>query len=325
MLNKRSRDPPGVGVSGKCALESSCTRSTPGGTSGTGSALNPVWVSSAENPVPNVPFARLLRERRLGLPGPVLNVLFMVVSKNGVASLSWILVGLEGSLIQDSFFYVGVPNVSASVFSIERCDLPAVKATDRQSHLTGHLSRLPLDWTFKFGWSYQLPPRQHLLCLSTSSRPCWFFSISSSDRAQRHASLSSHRSPMLSFHYSNSLPITFTASHPAFSTMSCIQGITFLFMLSIVTEVSICCTFRLHLQSECTMSSLFAPKTNLSTIRVRFMMDRLLFPETFANTLAHLWMNKVHRTQLLKERNFLAVRALDFFCLWSSQRACCTC
>ena len=42
------------------------------------------------------------------------------------------------------------------------------------------------------------------------------------------------------------------------------------------------------------------------------MIDRLLFPETFADTLAHLWMNKVHRTQLLKERNFLAVRALDF-------------
>ena len=42
------------------------------------------------------------------------------------------------------------------------------------------------------------------------------------------------------------------------------------------------------------------------------MIDRFLFPGTFADTLAHLWMNKVHRTQLLKERNFLAVRALDF-------------
>ena len=55
------------------------------------------------------------------------------------------------------------------------------------------------------------------------------------------------------------------------------------------------------------------------------MVDRLLFPETFADTLAHLWMNRVPRTQLLKERNFLAVRALDFFSLWSSQRARCTC
>ena len=45
----------------------------------------------------------------------------------------------------------------------------------------------------------------------------------------------------------------------------------------------------------------------------RPMIDRFLFPKTFADTLAHLWMNKVHRTQLLKERNFLAVRALDFF------------
>ena len=42
------------------------------------------------------------------------------------------------------------------------------------------------------------------------------------------------------------------------------------------------------------------------------MIDRLLFPETFADTLAHLWMKIVHGTQLLKERNFLAVRALDF-------------
>ena len=55
------------------------------------------------------------------------------------------------------------------------------------------------------------------------------------------------------------------------------------------------------------------------------MIDRFLFTGTFADTLAHLWMNKVHRTQLLKERNFLAVRALVFFRLWSSQRACCTC
>ena len=31
----------------------------------------------------------------------------------------------------------------------------------------------------------------------------------------------------------------------------------------------------------------------------------------FADTLAQLWMNEVPRTQLLKERNFLAVRALD--------------
>ena len=43
------------------------------------------------------------------------------------------------------------------------------------------------------------------------------------------------------------------------------------------------------------------------------MIDRCLFPGTFADILAHLWMNKVPRTQLLKERNFLAVRALDFF------------
>ena len=43
------------------------------------------------------------------------------------------------------------------------------------------------------------------------------------------------------------------------------------------------------------------------------MIDRCLFPGTFADILAHLWMNKVHRTQLLKERDFLAVRALDFF------------
>ena len=43
------------------------------------------------------------------------------------------------------------------------------------------------------------------------------------------------------------------------------------------------------------------------------MIDRFLFPGTFADTLAHLWMNKGHRTQLLKERNFLAVRALVFF------------
>ena len=26
------------------------------------------------------------------------------------------------------------------------------------------------------------------------------------------------------------------------------------------------------------------------------MIDRLLFPEKFADILAHLWMNKVHRT-----------------------------
>ena len=42
------------------------------------------------------------------------------------------------------------------------------------------------------------------------------------------------------------------------------------------------------------------------------MIDRCLFPGTFADILAHLWMNKVSRTQLLKERDFLAVRALDF-------------
>ena len=60
------------------------------------------------------------------------------------------------------------------------------------------------------------------------------------------------------------------------------------------------------------MSCLFTPRTDLSTIRVRPMIDRLLFPETFGDTLAHLWMNKVHRTQVLKERIFLAVRALDF-------------
>ena len=41
------------------------------------------------------------------------------------------------------------------------------------------------------------------------------------------------------------------------------------------------------------------------------MIDRLLFPETFADTLARLWVNEVPRTQLLEERNFLAVRALD--------------
>ena len=43
------------------------------------------------------------------------------------------------------------------------------------------------------------------------------------------------------------------------------------------------------------------------------MIDRCLFPGTFADILAHLWMNKVSRTQLLKERDFLAVRALVFF------------
>ena len=59
------------------------------------------------------------------------------------------------------------------------------------------------------------------------------------------------------------------------------------------------------------MTCLSTPRTDLSTIRVRPMIDRLLFPETFADTLAQLWMNEVHRTQLLKERNFLAVRALD--------------
>ena len=58
-------------TSAECALESSCTRSTPGGTSGTGSALNPVRVSSAENPEPNVLFARHLREPPLGLPSPL--------------------------------------------------------------------------------------------------------------------------------------------------------------------------------------------------------------------------------------------------------------
>ena len=54
----------------------------------------------------------------------------------------------------------------------------------------------------------------------------------------------------------------------------------------------------------------------LCTIRARPMVDRLLFPETFADTLAHLWMNKVHRTQLLKERDFpgCARRWIFFVC-----------
>ena len=59
-------------------------------------------VSSAENPVPNVLFARHLTEPPLGLQRIVLNVHFMVLSEDIVTSLSCIFCGLKGSLIQDS-------------------------------------------------------------------------------------------------------------------------------------------------------------------------------------------------------------------------------
>ena len=70
------------------------------------------------------------------------------------------------------------------------------------------------------------------------------------------------------------------------STGSRIGGKTTLFMVSIITKFLICRTARLHLQRECTMSSLLAPRKDRSTIRVRRMVDRLLLSETFAETRA---------------------------------------
>ena len=58
----------------------------------------------------------------------------------------WILVWLEGSLLQDSVNLptFGARNVSASVSSIEVCDLPTVEATDHQSDMIGHPSCHPI-------------------------------------------------------------------------------------------------------------------------------------------------------------------------------------
>ena len=83
-------------MSAECALEISRARCTPGGTYCTGSALNPVRVSSAKNPVPNLLCALATREPPLGLTGRVLNTLA------SWSLLFWILVGLQGSLLQDS-------------------------------------------------------------------------------------------------------------------------------------------------------------------------------------------------------------------------------
>ena len=154
-----------------------CTLSTLGGTSGNGSALNPVRVSSAENPVPDLLFARHTRQPPLGLLRQVLNVHFTAFPKDGLTAF----LDLDGA--QKRFFgrgfcqpsHFGSPNVSDGS-SVELCDLPTVEATDHQSYLTGHPSRLPIDWMFQFDWSSQHSPRDGLLCWSNSSRlRCFYY------------------------------------------------------------------------------------------------------------------------------------------------------
>ena len=89
--------------------------------------------------------------------------------------------------------YLG--SVSASVSSTEVCDPPTVEAINHQSYLTGNQSRLPLDRMFQLSGRLNIHPESSGLGVVQTG--C--FSTSSSDRAQRHSSLSCHWSPSPSF------------------------------------------------------------------------------------------------------------------------------
>ena len=160
VLNNRSRDPPRSGRQRNVRLRDSCTRSTTGGTSGIGSVLNLAWVSDAANPVPNLLFTRHTSKPALDFLRQVLNVYFMVSSKDGATSF---LDPRRALRFFASGFchppYLGVPNVSASVSATEVCDPSKVEATDHQSYLTGNQSRLPLDRMFQL--SGRLNIHQH--------------------------------------------------------------------------------------------------------------------------------------------------------------------
>ena len=152
-----------------------CTRSTPGRTSCIGSVLNPVWVSDVANPVPNLLFTRHTSKPAQDLLRQVTNVHFMVFSKDGATASLDPHGAQKGSLTQD---YVNFPTLKFGMFLpiLPSSHVTSVEATD---HLIGHPSCHPIYWMFQFDGSLS---------------PLLF--ISSSDRAQRHSSLSCRRSPM---------------------------------------------------------------------------------------------------------------------------------
>ena len=143
VLNKRSRDPLGVDVNGMWA-QRLCTRSTPGRTSCIGSVLNPVWVSDAANPVPNLLFTRHTSKPAQDLLRQVMNVHFMVFSKDGATASLDPHGAQKGSLTQD---YVNFPTLKFGMFLpfLPSSPVTSVDATDRQSSLIGHPSCHPID------------------------------------------------------------------------------------------------------------------------------------------------------------------------------------
>ena len=198
MLNKTDPEILSGWTSAECGLRDCAT---PGGTSGI----------DAANPVSNLLFTRHTSKPAQDLLRRVLNVDFMVFSKDGATASLDPHGSQKGSLTQD---YVNFPTLKFGMFLpfLPSSPVTLVDATDRKSYLIGHPSCHPIYWMFQFDWSSQNLPGKHLLCWSTSSHPqMGFFVHSSSDQAQGHDHL------CFPFITPVTLPITLTASRPAFS------------------------------------------------------------------------------------------------------------